>query len=76
MVDEVVQYNRLAPYIEKRGEMMLGTVFGDPDAVQQSGESDADFELRKFGRAGVSRPVPAFQAADLTTEQLRAIQMG
>tara|TARA_Y100001963_G_scaffold152769_2_gene238215 strand:- start:4478 stop:5446 length:969 start_codon:yes stop_codon:yes gene_type:complete len=76
MVDEVYQYNRLAPYIEQRGEMLLGTVFGDQNAVQQSGESDADFQIRKFGRAGVSRPVPAFKAADLTTEQLRAIQMG
>ena len=46
MVDEVIQYNRLAPYIEQRGEMLLGTVFGDPDAVQQSGESDEDFKLR------------------------------
>jgi hypothetical protein len=76
MVDEVIQYNRLAPYIETRGEMLLSTVFGDPNATQQSGESDADFQIRKFGRAGVSRPVPKFQAADLTTEQLRAIQMG
>ena len=76
MVDEVYQYNRLAPYIEQRGEMLLGTVFGDPDAVQQSGESDEDFKLRKLGRAGVSRPVPAFQTAGLTTEQLRAVQMG
>ena len=76
MVDEVIQYNRLAPYIETRGEMLLGSVFGDPNAVQQSGESDADFKLRKLGRAGVSRPVPAFQTAGLTTEQLRAVQMG
>ena len=76
MVDETIQYSRLAPYIEQRGEMLLGTVFGDPNAVQQSGESDADFEIRKFGRAGVSRPVPAFQTAGLTTEQLRAVQMG
>ena len=76
MVDEVIQYNRLAPYIEQRGEMLLGTVFGDPDAVQQSGESNEDFQVRKFGRAGVSRPVPAFQTAGLTTEQLRAVQMG
>jgi len=76
MVDEVVQYNRLAPYIEQRGEMLLGSVFGDPNAVQQSGESDADFKLRKLGRAGVSRPVPAFQTAGLTTEQLRAVEMG
>ena len=76
MVDEVVQYNRLAPYIEQRGEMLLGSVFGDPNAVQQSGESNEDFKLRKLGRAGVSRPVPAFQTAGLTTEQLRAVQMG
>ena len=76
MVDEVIQYNRLAPYIETRGEMLLGSVFGDPNAVQQSGESDADFKLRKLGRAGVSRPVPAFQTAGLTTEQLRAVEMG
>jgi hypothetical protein len=76
MVDEVVQYNRLAPYIEQRGEMLLGSVFGDPNAVQQSGESNEDFQVRKFGRAGVSRPVPAFQTAGLTTEQLRAVEMG
>jgi len=76
MVDETIQYSRLAPYIEQRGEMLLGSVFGDPNAVQQSGESDADFKLRKLGRAGVSRPVPAFQTAGLTTEQLRAVEMG
>ena len=40
---------RQPEFIEKRSEQLLKSVFGDPDAVQQSGESDADFNLRKFG---------------------------
>ena len=43
MVDEVIQRTQQAPFIEKRAEQLLASVFGDPSATRRSGESDADF---------------------------------
>ena len=42
--DELIQYNRLAPYIEERGKQLLSATFGDPNAVKQPGETEADFK--------------------------------
>ncbi len=56
--DTVVQEQRQAPFIEKRSEQLLASVFGDPNAVQSPGESDAAFQYRKFGLSGVQNPVP------------------
>ena len=56
--DELIQYNRLAPYIEERGKQLLSATFGDPNAVKQPGETEADFQARKcnlgsaFGQGG------------------------
>ena len=50
MADEIIQYNRLAPYIEERGKQLLAATFGDPNAVQQPGESDADFQARHYDK--------------------------
>jgi len=72
MVDEVVQRTQQAPFIEKRAEQLLASVFGDPNAVRKAGESEADFNLRKFGRAGIAQNIPAFQFAGFTPEQQRA----
>ena len=72
MVDEVIQRTQQAPFIERRAEQLLASVFGDPNAVKRAGESDADFNLRKFGRAGIAQNIPAFQFAGFTPEQTRA----
>jgi hypothetical protein len=69
MADEIIQYNRLAPYIEERGKQLLAATFGDPSAVKQPGESEADFQARKLGRAGVPQPIAGFQVAGLTPQQ-------
>ena len=73
--DTVIQENRQAPYIEKRSEQLLSSVFGDPNAVQSPGESDAAFQYRKFGLSGVSNPVPGQQLAGFTNPQLAAFNM-
>ena len=72
MVDEVIQRQQQAPFIEKRAEQLLASVFGDPTAVRRSGESEEDFNLRKFGRAGIAQAIPAFQFAGFTPQQQQA----
>ena len=73
--DTLTQYSRLAPYIEERGKQLLSATFGDPNAVQQTGESNEDFQARKLGRAGVAQMSPAFQVAGLTPQQQQAMAM-
>ena len=70
MVEEVI--NRQAPYIENRSEQLLASVFGDPNATKNAGESDEAFQLRKFGRAGISQAIPGYQFAGFTPEQQQA----
>ena len=70
--DTITQIQAQPPYIEKRTEQLLASVFGDPDAVQQAGESEEAFKLRKFGRAGVPQAIPAFQFAGFTPAQQAA----
>ena len=48
------QIVRQPEFIENRSEQLLASVFGDPNATQQAGESDAAFNLRKFGISGVA----------------------
>ena len=66
------QIQRQPEYIEKRAEQLLASVFGDPSATKRAGESDADFNLRKFGRAGISQAIPGFQFAGFTPQQQQA----
>jgi len=75
MAEELTTTTRLAPYIEERGKQLLGAVYGDPNAVKQTGESDEAFQLRKFGRAGVAQNIPGFQVAGLTSMQDQAREM-
>ena len=75
MADETVTIQRQAPYIEERGKQLLGAVYGDPTATQQTGESNEAFQLRKFGRAGVAQNIPGFQVAGLTAQQQQAMGM-
>jgi len=72
MAEEIIQRQQQAPYIEKRSEQLLASVFGDPNATRRDGESDADFNLRKFGRAGIAQQVPGYQFAGFTPEQQQA----
>ena len=75
MAEEIINYNRLAPYIEERGKQLLQSTFGDASATQQTGESNADFQARKLGRAGVAQQVPAFQVQGLDAQQQQARAM-
>ena len=79
MADDVYQsVTRQPPYIENRTEQLLASVFGNPTAERRKDESGAfteteeDFNLRKFGRAGISQPIPGFQFAGFTPEQQQA----
>ena len=72
---------RQAPYIEERSEQLLASVFGDPNAERRTDpntgeftEGLEDFNLRRFGRAGVSRQVPQYSVAGLNQDQIDAFQ--
>jgi hypothetical protein len=72
---------RQAPYIEERSEQLLASVFGDPNAERRKDpdtgeftEGLEDFNLRRFGRAGVSRQVPQYSVAGLNQDQIDAFQ--
>ena len=72
MADEIIQQQRQAPYIEKRSEQLLASVFGDPNAVKKDGETEEAFQLRKLGRAGVAQQIPGYNFAGFTPEQQQA----
>ena len=72
MADEIIQQQRQAPYIEKRSEQLLASVFGDPNAVKGADETEEAFQLRKLGRAGIAQQVPGYQFAGFTPEQQQA----
>jgi len=73
--DTMIQEQRQAPFIEKRSEQLLASVFGDPNAVQEPGESDSAFQYRKFGLSGVSNPIPGQQLAGFTAPQTAAFNL-
>jgi|5B_taG_2_1085324.scaffolds.fasta_scaffold19557_2 hypothetical protein len=76
--DTVTQIQAQPPYIEKRAEQLLASVFGDPNAVRKKDadgkftETEEEFNLRKFGRAGIAQQVPGFQFAGFTPAQQAA----
>ena len=82
MVDVTEQTVRQAPFIEQRSEQLLASIFGDPTAERRTDESgaftetEADFNLRKFGRAGIGRQIPSYQVAGFSPDQLEAMRMG
>jgi len=75
MAEQIVQQNRMAPFIEKRSEQLLASIFGDPNAVRESGESDAAYNMRKFGLAGTQYDVPGQQLAGFTAPQMQAFDL-
>ena len=78
MAEEIIQRQQQAPYIEKRSEQLLASVFGDPNAVRRKDadgnftETEEDFNLRKLGRAGIAQQIPGYQFAGFTPEQQQA----
>jgi hypothetical protein len=72
---------RQAPYIEERSEQLLASVFGDPNAVRKKDaqgnftETEEAFNLRRYGRAGVGRDIPAYQVAGFGPDQLAAMNL-
>ena len=72
MADEIIQRQQQAPYIEKRSEQLLASVFGDPNAVKKADETEEAFQLRKLGRAGIAQQIPGYQFAGFTPEQQQA----
>jgi len=76
MVDVTEQTVRQAPFIEQRSEQLLASIFGDPNAVQETGETEEDFNLRRYGRAGIGRQIPSYQVAGFSPDQLEAMRMG
>jgi len=78
MADEIIQRQQQAPYIEKRSEQLLASVFGDPNAVRRKDadgkftETEEEFNLRKLGRAGIAQQIPGYQFAGFTPEQQQA----
>ena len=72
MADEIIQRQQQAPYIEKRSEQLLASVFGDPNAVKRADETEEAFQLRKLGRAGIAQQIPGYQFAGFTPEQQQA----
>jgi hypothetical protein len=72
MADEIIQRQQQAPYIEKRSEQLLASVFGDPNAVKREGETEEAFQLRKLGRAGIAQTIPGYEFAGFTPEQQQA----
>ena len=71
MVQEVVQCQRQAPFIEDRVEKLLASVFGIP----QIGEpGDPDFREGQEGLAGRATTIPAFEVAGLSPQQQAAIK--
>ena len=76
MVEVTEQTVRQAPFIEQRSEQLLASIFGDPNATKNEGESDEAFQLRKFGRAGIGRQIPSHQVSGFSPDQLEAMKMG
>ena len=72
MAEEIIQRQQQAPYIEKRSEQLLASVFGDPNAVKRADETEEAFQLRKLGRAGIAQQIPGYEFAGFTPEQQQA----
>ena len=80
MAEEIVQYQRQAPFIEERAEQLLGSIYGVPVAPGEApppkleGETEEQYQLRIKGLAGIPQAVAAKQVAPLEQAQLTAIQ--
>ena len=75
MAEEIVQYQRQAPFIEQRAEQLLSSIYGIPNYQRQAGETDAEYEERLKEIGAARRPDEIVtQGADETAEDFAARQ--
>lgn len=75
MAEEIVQYQRQAPFIEERAEQLLGSIYGIPNFQRQAGETEEEYQLRLKEIGAARRPDEIVtQGADETAEDFAARQ--
>ena len=72
MAEEIVQYQRQAPFIEERAEKLLASIFGTP---AKGVEGEEGYQAAVKGLADLPTTVPAYEVAGLSPQQLRAMQL-
>jgi len=70
MAEEIVQYQRQAPFIEQRAEKLLASIFGTP---AQGVEGEEGYQAAVKGLADLPTTVPAYEVAGLSPQQQKAI---
>jgi hypothetical protein len=70
MAEEIVQYQRQAPFIEERAEKLLASIFGTP---AQGVEGEEGYQAAVKGLADLPTTVPAYEVAGLSPQQQKAI---
>ena len=72
MAEEIVQYQRQAPFIEQRVEKLLASIFGTP---AQGVEGEEGYQAAVKGLADLPTTVPAYEVAGLSPQQIQAMQL-
>ena len=70
MAEEIVQYQRQAPFIEQRVEKLLASIFGTP---AKGVEGEEGYQAAVKGLADLPTTVPAYEVAGLSPQQQKAI---
>ena len=70
MAEEIVQYQRQAPFIEERAEKLLASIFGTP---AKGVEGEEGYQAAVKGLADLPTTVPAYEVAGLSPQQQKAI---
>ena len=72
MAEEIVQYQRQAPFIEERAEKLLASIFGTP---AQGVEGEEGYQAAVPGLADLPTTVTAYEVAGLSPQQIQAMQL-
>ena len=72
MAEEIVQYQRQAPFIEERAEKLLASIFGTP---AKGVEGEEGYQAAVKGLADLPTTVPAYEVAGLSPQQIQAMQL-
>ena len=73
MAEEIVQYQRQAPFIEERAEQLLGSIYGIPNYQQQAGETEEEYQLRLKEIGAEQRPGETAEQYQLRLKGLAGI---
>ena len=73
MAEEIVQYQRQAPFIEERAEQLLGSIYGIPNFQQQAGETEEEYQLRLKEIGAEQRPGETAEQYQLRLKGLAGI---